>query len=87
MKEREKERSEAISYTQNSSRKWGYLCVSVGDCKAFVYRNRTMFDVTAENRGNANNPTDPGKESSLKFPNGRGKRTKKQEKKVHGRFQ
>jgi hypothetical protein len=41
-------------------RKYGYLVISVGDCKAFVYRGRTVFDVTAENRGNAHNPTDPG---------------------------
>ncbi len=47
--------------------KWYFLCVSVGDCKAFVCRGREVRDITAENRGNANNPTDPGKLKGMLF--------------------
>lgn len=42
--------------------KWGFLCVSVGDCKAFRYsiKNKEVIDVTQGNRRNLTNPSDPG---------------------------
>jgi len=42
--------------------KWVFLCVSIGDCKAFHYNseNENTIDITAGNRKNLTDPRDPG---------------------------
>ncbi|KYQ92378.1 protein phosphatase 2C-related protein [Tieghemostelium lacteum] len=42
--------------------KWGFICASVGDCKAFHYSHssKKFTDITKNNRGNADDPKDPG---------------------------
>ncbi|EFA80649.1 protein phosphatase 2C-related protein [Heterostelium album PN500] len=42
--------------------KWGFLCASVGDCKAFLVslKRREATDVTNGNRCNLNDTRDPG---------------------------
>eukprot|EP01133_Synstelium_polycarpum_P007850 gene7850-9212_t len=42
--------------------KWGFLCASVGDCKAFLVslKNREATDVTNGNRCNLSDTRDPG---------------------------
>ncbi|EFA82233.1 protein phosphatase 2C-related protein [Heterostelium album PN500] len=42
--------------------KWGFICASVGDCKAFHYNhtNKKFTDITKNNRGNVDDPKDPG---------------------------
>jgi hypothetical protein len=37
-----------------------FLCINLGDCKGFVWDGTSVVDITGENRGNANNATDPG---------------------------
>lgn len=41
---------------------WVYVCVNIGDCKAFVYHlpGGRLRDVTAGNRAGSNSPVDPG---------------------------
>ena len=41
---------------------WVYICVNIGDCKAFVYQlaGGRLRDVTAGNRAGSNSPVDPG---------------------------
>jgi hypothetical protein len=48
--------------TQDSDPRWGLLCASVGDCKAFIAQNRTreVIDVTSGNRNNVVDGRDPG---------------------------
>jgi len=42
--------------------KWAFVCVTIGDCKAFHYSpaSRTVTDITEGNRGNINDASDPG---------------------------
>ncbi|KAM9997912.1 hypothetical protein ACTFIY_007566 [Dictyostelium cf. discoideum] len=42
--------------------KWGFICASVGDCKAFHYSasSKKFTDITKNNRGNVDDPKDPG---------------------------
>jgi serine/threonine protein phosphatase PrpC len=42
--------------------KWGFICVSVGDCKAYYWNSVTkkVTDITEGNRQNLTDPTDPG---------------------------
>jgi serine/threonine protein phosphatase PrpC len=42
--------------------KWGVLCASVGDCKAFIasQKTRQVIDVTSGNRNNVSDGRDPG---------------------------
>ncbi|EFA76545.1 hypothetical protein PPL_10313 [Heterostelium album PN500] len=44
------------------STKWGFICASVGDCKVFHYNhaNKKFTDITKNNRGNVDDPKDPG---------------------------
>jgi len=39
---------------------WELVCISVGDCKLFIYRDGAIIDVTAGNRGNLTDARDPG---------------------------
>jgi hypothetical protein len=45
-----------------SEGRWGFVCVSLGDCKAFHYsqRTRTFVDITRGNRRNLTDAKDPG---------------------------
>lgn len=47
---------------QESDPKWGILCASVGDCKAFIASHKTkqVVDVTMGNRNNVVDGRDPG---------------------------
>eukprot|EP01133_Synstelium_polycarpum_P008018 gene8018-9420_t len=42
--------------------RWGFICASVGDCKAFHYNHssKKFTDITKNNRGNVDDPKDPG---------------------------
>jgi hypothetical protein len=42
--------------------KWGFLCASVGDCKAFLFsqKSQKVIDITAGNRLNQKDARDPG---------------------------
>ncbi|GAM23843.1 hypothetical protein SAMD00019534_070180 [Acytostelium subglobosum LB1] len=42
--------------------RWGFICASVGDCKAFHYSHSTkkFADITKNNRGNVDDAKDPG---------------------------
>ncbi|PRP82669.1 protein phosphatase 2C-related protein [Planoprotostelium fungivorum] len=42
--------------------KWAFVCISVGDCKAFHYSAQTkrVIDITEGNRGNLQDASDPG---------------------------
>lgn len=42
--------------------RWGFVCCSVGDCKAFLWsaRKRKVIDITAGNRSNVIDTKDPG---------------------------
>eukprot|EP00026_Physarum_polycephalum_P008687 Phypoly_transcript_08783.p1 GENE.Phypoly_transcript_08783~~Phypoly_transcript_08783.p1 ORF type:complete len:354 (+),score=61.95 Phypoly_transcript_08783:206-1267(+) len=48
--------------TQEGDPQWGLLCVSVGDCKAFIAKRNTkeVIDVTSGNRNNVMDGRDPG---------------------------
>lgn len=48
--------------TQEGEPRWGLLCASVGDCKAFIAQQRTreVIDVTTGNRNNVVDGRDPG---------------------------
>lgn len=45
-----------------SEGRWGFVCVSLGDCKAFHYsqKTRTFVDITKGNRRNLTDARDPG---------------------------
>lgn len=51
-----------LESTQEGDPQWGVLCVSVGDCKAFIARRegREVVDVTSGNRNNVADGRDPG---------------------------
>jgi len=51
-----------IEATQEGDPKWGLLCASVGDCKAFIAKrvNKEVIDVTSGNRNNVVDGRDPG---------------------------
>jgi len=48
--------------TSNDVPKWVFLCVSIGDCKAFYYdlESQNTIDLTAGNRKNLSDARDPG---------------------------
>lgn len=52
----------SLSSSPRREKRWGFLCASVGDCKAFLYsyRHKKLVDITYANRLNALDPTDPG---------------------------
>lgn len=41
---------------------WVFVCINIGDCKAFIYSPSSgkLRDVTAGNRAGSNSPVDPG---------------------------
>lgn len=43
-------------------RKWNFVCVNVGDCKAFLFRSSTqeVFEINVGSRSDAADATDPG---------------------------
>jgi len=51
-----------IEQTNPDDPKWGLLCGSVGDCKAFLVnkKNRSVIDITSGNRDNVKDSRDPG---------------------------
>jgi serine/threonine protein phosphatase PrpC len=53
--------------------KYAFVCASVGDCKAMCYNKglATLEDITATNRTNLCNQTDPGGRLGPHFGNGR----------------
>ena len=54
----------------DSDPKWCFVCASVGDCKAFLIskKSKDLVDITAGNRMNTNDATDPGgRIGTLKF--------------------
>jgi hypothetical protein len=51
--------------------KWCFLCVNVGDCKAFRWSHATkdVVDITVGNRRNVTDARDPGSFASEKLTN------------------
>jgi len=51
-----------LEQNQPSDPKWGILCGSVGDCKAFLVNKKTqaVLDITSGNRDNVKDSRDPG---------------------------
>jgi hypothetical protein len=54
--------SPSLSSSNSSSSSWCFMCVSLGDCKAYRYeaKNGYMHDITWSNRSISINATDPG---------------------------
>lgn len=52
----------ALQLKTNASTKWCFYCANVGDCKVFHAASSTgrVEDITAGNRNNVDDPTDPG---------------------------
>jgi len=57
-----KPKEERKSNDENEKYRWVWICVSIGDCKAFHYKaaQKEIYDITAGNRRNAYDAKDPG---------------------------
>jgi len=62
VKRPKEERKPSDKNDENDKYRWVWVCVSIGDCKAFHYKaaHKEIYDITAGNRRNPYDAKDPG---------------------------